>query len=122
MSGHTFPLPDLVVPSGQVNSNTLLSAGAPVAPNMATDGFGFRDADFITIYGPATLPEVAAVQVAEAEVGGTPVTLRRNGADVTVVAGRAETIDGISFKAIRIALGGAAAATRTFRVTKGLWV
>lgn len=119
MSRHSFPLPDIVVASGQTASNALLERGAPVAPNMASTGDGFRDADAITIEAPAVLAEVATVQVAEAEVGGTFNALQRAGADVTIAAAKAITIEGISFKALRINLGGAAAATRTFKVTKG---
>lgn len=123
MSRHNFPLPDLVVASGQTLSNALLDRDAPVAPAMTTGGFGFRDADAITIEAPAVLAEVATVQVAEAEVGGTFDALQRGGppgVDVTIAAGKAITISDISFKAIRISLGGAAAATRTFKVTKGV--
>lgn len=120
MSRHDVPLADLVVPNGQTVSNALLAYEAPTAPNMSTGGGGFRDADAITIEAPAVLAEVATVQVAEKEVGGTFDNLQRNGADVTIAAGKAITIGDISFKAIQISLGVAAAATRTFKVTKGV--
>src|SRR5258708_3504457 len=122
MSRHSFPLPDLVVGTGVALSNVLTEGGAPVAPAMTTDGNGFRDADSITIEAPAVLAEVATIQVAEKEVGGAFNNLQRAGADVTVAAGKAITIADISFKALQISLGVVAAATRTFKVTKGVRV
>lgn len=118
MSRHNTPLPDLVVANAATLSNVLTERGYPTAPNMATDGFGFRDGDNITIEAPAVLAEVATVQVAELESGGTFDALVRGGADVTIAAGKAVSIELLSFKALRISLGGAAAAQRTFKVTK----
>ncbi len=118
MSRHNTPLPDLVVANGQVLSNVLTERGYPTAPNMTTDGFGYRDADSVTIEAPAVLAEVATLQVAELESGGTFDNLVRGGADVTIAAGKAVTVELLSFKAMRISLGGAAAAQRTFKVTK----
>lgn len=122
MSQHIFPLADLVVASGQTDSNVLSSDGAIV--DMAHSGDGFRDASYITIFAPDTLPELATVYV-DSGLPGAPVNfnpLQRAGADLTVPAGKAVTVDGVSFRAIRITLGGAAGATRTFKVNKGVWV
>lgn len=122
MGQHQMPLPDLVVQSAATDSNVLLATGAPIAPEMATTGDGFRDADAITIFAPDTLPEVATVHVDSAETAVNFNPLQRGGADVTIAAGKAVTIELISFKALKIVLGGAAGATRTFKVNKSVWV
>lgn len=123
MGQHMFALPDLVIPNGTALSNVLTATGAPTAPNMATDGAGFRDADSISIAAPATLPEATTVQVSMDESGAEGWhNLVRGGADVTIAAGKAVTVELISFKAIRLSAGGNVAAQRTFKVTKGVWV
>jgi len=122
MGQHQMPLPDLVVQSGQTISNILLATGAPTAPNMVTTGDGFRDADSITIFAPDTLPETATVNVDSAEAGVNMDPLQRGGADVTIAAGKAVTIELLSIKALEIVLSGAAGATRTFKVVKNVWV
>lgn len=110
MSGQVVVLDDLVVASGQTASNSLLA------------GRDYRDADSITLFGPAVLAEVATVQVGpDEDTGGVWSALSRGGADVTVAAGKAVTIELPSFRRVRINLGGAAAADRTFGVNKGFW-
>lgn len=123
MSQHVFALPDLVIPNTQTDSNVLYAAGAPTAPNMATTGDGFRDADSITIWGPDTLPETVTVHVDSTEPQATNFNpLSRGGSDVTIPAGKAFTIELISFKALKLVAGVGVAAQRTFKVTKTVWV
>lgn len=122
MGMHQMPLPDLVIASAGTDSNILLSAGAPTAPNMATTGDGFRDADSITIFAPDTLPETVTVHVDSAESAVNFNPLQRGGADVVIAAGKAVTIELISFKALRLISGVGTAATRTFKVIKGVWI
>lgn len=122
MGLHQMPLPDIVVQPAATDSNILLSAGAPTAPNMVTTGDGFRDADSITIFAPDTLPETATVHVDSAESAVNFDPLQRAGVDVAIGAGKAVTIELISFKALKIVLSVGAAATRTFKVVKGVWI
>lgn len=121
MGQHQFPLPDLVIPSGQTDSNVLLATGRPTAPAMATSGDGFRDADSITISAPDTLPETVTVHVDtdESAVNFNPLF---RGADVTIGAGKAVTIDLISFRALKLVAGAGVAAERRFEVNKAVWV
>lgn len=121
MGKHVMPLPDLVISSGQTVSNVLTARGAPTAPNMATTGDGYRDSDFITIHAPDTLPEAVVVNVSDRS-GGNFNPLQRNAVDVAVPAGKSITVDGISFEQLELVAGGAVAATRTFKVEKGVWV
>lgn len=122
MSQHQMALPDLVVEAAATTSNDLKAEDRDATTGVAS-GSGFRDADSITIHAPDTLTEVATVHVAEAETGGNFNALQRPaGTDVVIGVGDSVTIDGISFKALRIVLDGAAGATRTFKVTKSVWV
>jgi hypothetical protein len=118
MSQHMFPLEDLVIASGQTESNVLIAEGAIVAG--VHDGTGYRDADSITIFAPDTLPESTALHVAEA-VGGNFNALFRGGADVTIPAAKAITVELISWKAMKL-VAAAVAAERRFKVNKGVWV
>lgn len=122
MSKHTMPLPDLVIANGQTDSNVLKSHGVPTAPDMATTGDGFRDADTITINAPDTLPEAVVVHVDSAESTVNFNPLMRDGGQVLLSPGEAVTIDGLSFKALKLVATPAVAGTRTFKVTKEVWV
>ena len=115
MGRHMFPLPDLVIANGQTTSNTI---------NDYLAGDGFRDADSITIHAPDTLPETVTVNV-DSGPAGAPVNfnaLQRNGADVTIPVGKSVTISGLSFRGLQLVAGGAVAGTRTFKVTKDVFV
>lgn len=122
MSLHHFSLPDLVIPNGQTESNVLLAHGLVVG-SMVTTGDGFRDADSITIHPPDTLPETVTVHVDSSEPGATNFSpLQRGGVDVTVPAGKATTVELISFKAMKLVASGATGGIRTFKVNKAVWV
>jgi hypothetical protein len=122
MSLHVIALPDLVIPNAGTDSNILLAHGLPTAPNMATTGDGFRDADSITIFAPDTLPETVTVQVDSSETAVNFNPLFRGAADVTVPAGKAITIELLSFKALKVVAGAGVAAQRTFKVNKNVWI
>lgn len=123
MSLHIITMPDMVIPNAGTDSNIAYASGSPTAPNMVTTGDGFRDADSITIYAPDTLPETVTVQVDSTEPAATNFNpLQRGGADVTVPAGKAVTVDSISFRAMKLVSGVGAAAQRTFKVTKAVWI
>lgn len=123
MSLHVIAMPDLVIPNTQTDSNILYAAGAPTAPNMATSGEGFRDADSITIYAPDVLAETVTVQVDSTEPVATNFNpLSRGGADVTIPAGKAITLELLSFKALKLVAGVGVAGTKTFKVTKSVWI
>lgn len=110
MSSHVVPLDDIVVASGQTASNVL------------TARTHYRDADSITFFGPATLPETATLQSSDTEDGSSGwFNVSRGGVDVTIPAGKAVTLELPSFRAIRVLLSGAAGATRTFKVNKGFF-
>lgn len=104
----------------RVGSLTIPAAGTD-SPALSSDDI--RDSDFLTIFAPATLPEAVNVQVSWLKVpaAGDWRDLRRNAADVTIAAGDAETIDGVSFNALRLHAGGAVAADRAFQLVKGVW-
>lgn len=120
MSDHVFPLPDLVVASGQTLSNILYADG--LISGGVTSGDGFRDARSITIHAPDTLPEVATVHVDSSKTATpnnfNPLQRGTTPVDVTVPQAESVTIELLSIAALRIVLGGAAGATRTFKVTK----
>lgn len=122
MSLHVFDLPDLVIANGQTDSNILTASGAPTAPNMASTGFGYRDADSITIFGDDTLPETVTVHTSNLESGGDFDPLSRGGVDVTIPAGKSITIELLSFKALKLVAGVAVAGARTFKVNKNVWI
>jgi hypothetical protein len=121
MSQHVLPLPDLVILNAATDSNVLLASGLPTAPNMATTGDGFRDADFVTIHAPDTLPETVTLHVDSSEAAVNFNPLYRGGADVTIPAGKAVTIDELAFRAMKLVSGVGVAAQRTFKVTKTVW-
>ena len=123
MSLHIIAMPDMVIANGATDSNIAYAAGSPTAPNMATTGDGFRDADSITIYAPDTLPETVTIHVDSSEPAATNFDpLQRGGADVTVPAGKAVTLDLISFKAMKLVSGVGTGGIRTFKVTKAVWI
>lgn len=122
MSQHQISLPDLVIASGQTDSNVLKSEDRNATTGIAS-GDGFRDADSISIHAPDTLPEAITVHVdnAESAVNFNPLQ-RPAGTDVTIVAGKTITISDIAFKALKLVAGAAVGAARTFKVTKVVWV
>lgn len=108
MSSHIVALTTLTIPNGQQNSNEL----------YLTD---YRDADSLTIFGPAVLPEVVTVQIApnKSPVAADWADLQRPiGTDLAISAGNATTIELPSFSAIRVRAGAAVAADRVFPVNK----
>lgn len=109
MSLHQIPITDLVIPNSGTASNVLLASNE------------FRDSDAITIYGPNGLIEATRVQVSYTETNPVWFDLQRSGADVTIVADEAETVELISFLALRLA-SALTGAERTFKVTKAVWV
>lgn len=109
MSGHVAKLDDLVVLAGQTGSNVLVARTS------------YRDAITLAVYGPNGLAETATVQGSDTEDGSSGwFNIQSNGADLTVGANKVAEVDPV-YKAIRILLGGAAAAQRTFAVTKQFW-
>lgn len=103
---------------------SLVVANGATASNVLRAGRDFRDADSLTLFGPNGLAEVATVQVSY-EDSDNPTAwfaLSRGGADVTVAANKAITVELPSFLAVRILLGGAAGAERTFRVNKAFMI
>lgn len=121
MSLHILDLPDLVIANGQTDSNVLFAADLP-AGSMVTTGNGFRDADSITIHPPDTLPEATVVNVDNSEPVATNFSpLQRGGGDLTLPAGKAVTIELISFKAIKL-VAAAVGAERRFKVNKAVWI
>jgi hypothetical protein len=88
---------------------------------MVSSGDGYRDADSITVFSPDTLPETVTLHVADVE-GGNFNPLSRGGADVTFAAGKASTLELISWKAMKLVASGAVGAERRFKVNKSVWV
>ena len=93
-----------------------LSVTGGTSTNVLTASEHFGDAESLTIFAPATLTEVAKVQVSDTEASPVWRDLQRGGADVTIVVGEAETIENLSFKALKILLDGSG--TRAFGVNK----
>jgi hypothetical protein len=100
-----------VIASGQTESNAFLASR------------DFRDADSITIWGPDTLPESVTVHVAdnEAPAASDYAALSRGGADVTIPANKAITVELPSFRAMKLVAGAAVGAERRFKVNKGFF-
>ena len=116
MSYHTIALPDLVIANGATDSNILYAQ-----PH-------FRDADTIKLYGPTVMPETVTVYVSPVGSEASPpaagdwrVLVNDSGANVTVPAGKAISIDLPSYGAIKLVASGAVAAARTIAATKGMW-
>lgn len=97
---------NLVIPNGGTESNELLMSDV-------------EDAESITIFAPATLPEATKVQVANTR---SPVSadwrdLDEGAGDIAIGAGQARVLDFLSFSALRLSAA-AVAAERTFNVNK----
>lgn len=111
MSSHVARLQDMVIPSGQTDSNVLLAHR------------DFSDADGITIFSPNVMPETVTVYVAGVDnpAAGDFRALQRNDLDFVLAAGKAETIALLPYKAIKLVASAAVAADRTFNVDKLFW-
>lgn len=109
MSGQIVSMGTLSIAAGQTDSAALLATR------------DFREADSISIFAPAVLPETVTLQGApnESPAAGDWMTVSRGGADVSVPAGKVVTIELPSFKALRLHAGGAVAAQRDFPMNKG---
>jgi hypothetical protein len=99
---------------------TVLNTGT--TSRTVTGIYEYNDAEEITIYAPAVLPEAGTIQVCEDPFIASPnwVTLQVAGADATPpAAGKAKSFGSelAGTAAFRIVLA-ATAADRTFRVTK----
>ena len=98
---------------------TVLNAGT--TSRTVRGVYEYGDAESITIYAPATLPEAGTIQVNDKDDGsGNWVTLQIAGADATPpAAGKAKTFgrELTTVNAWRIVLA-VVAADRTFKVTK----
>ena len=98
-------LPALVVPHTDTDSNVI-----DFRSGLGTHVRG------ITIHGPATLAEVATIQVSNT-ASGTFRALQSGGSDLTVAQAKSVPLYPISFGALKIKLDGPAGAERTFLVT-----
>lgn len=121
MGRQILRLPDMVVSPGNVDSNVLTARGLPTAPNQATDGFGYRDADDIIIEAPADLIEVANFMVAADESNPRWSQMQdQNQNPVVLKQGQATRLDSVAFGAMKITIPGGVAAPRVFQVSKTL--
>jgi len=114
MGGFVADLPNLVIASGQTNSNAISGA---------------EDAEALTFYAPSALTGTITLQVAKERAvseGGTAAsvtwhTKQSGGADITIPAGKSITITDIGFRQFRLVSGSAEGAERTFKVTKQVY-
>lgn len=115
MSSHVIVVQDLVIPNGATDSNILYAQ-----PD-------YRDGDGITIFAPGVLPETVILYASPVGSPDAPPSasdfcaVQRNGVDFTVPQGKAETLDMLPYKAIKLVANGAVAGTRTFKVNKLVW-
>jgi hypothetical protein len=115
MSSHVVKVTDLVIPNGQTDSNIIYATR------------DFQDADGITIFSPAVMPETVTVYVSPVGEPNSPPSasdfraLQTANADQTLAAGKAETIILLPYKAIKVVASAAVAADRTFNVNKLMW-
>ena len=119
MSQYMVGLPDLVIPNAGTDSNILYERG--VIAGGVTDGFGFRDADNIEIFAPATLPESVVVQVDsafQAPPDNFDTLQLTPGTDLTIQAGKSIVIVGPSFRQLKLHATVAVGGARTFKVNK----
>lgn len=105
--------------SANLSDITVLNAG--VNSRTVRGIYEYNDAESITIYAPAVLPEAGTIQVNDKDDGsGNWVTLQIAGADATPpAAGKAKSFgkELTSTMAFRIVLA-AVAADRTFKCSK----
>jgi hypothetical protein len=106
MSRHPVSFPDLVIASGQTDSN--------VISNKV--GIGTL-IDFI-IFAPATLTGTVTLYLGADEnmALANMVPFYVNGSNVTIAAGKATPISAASFRSLALKSGSAEGATRTFQV------
>lgn len=79
-----------------------------------------EDAESITIFAPAVLPEAVKVQIAnnKAPAAGDWRDLDEGAGDIVIGAGQARTLDFLSFQSLRLQAGAGVAADRVFNVNK----
>lgn len=122
MSRNYVRLPDLVISPGNVDSNIITAKGLPANPDpnhMATDGFGFRDADDLQIEAPADLIETVNLMVAADELA--PRWSQAQDAQqnpIVMKPGQSARLDNAGIGAIKLTCPGGVVAVRTFQVGK----
>src|SRR5918999_5203191 len=101
------------MPDTRVATLTIASGAAISNVLTLNDGAALRVWTAV-VYAPATLPEAVTVEVSADEV--TWDTLRANGEDVALAAGKADPLIGLACHALRLKAGANVAADRVFTV------
>lgn len=96
-------LPDMVIPSGQQNSNAV----SPI-----DDCYG------LSINSPAALTGTITVEVEMTATGTNFVTLQSGGADITLAAAKGTILTPLPYLQIRVHSNQAEGASRTFPTSK----
>lgn len=111
MPRQRIALPDLVIGSGNTESNELTGSVINTKVGLGTL------VDFI-VFAPATLAETVVVQISHLENPTSTdwVTVYVGGSDVSVPAGRAVVVPVGGAAALRLQADGAVADDRTFHV------
>lgn len=100
---HSYDLPDLVIPSGETESN-------------AIDAHGFyKYSEEFVVSSPATLPETVTLHVS-VDGGTTYQAFQEGGSDLTFTADKVRRVPYDGWDSMKLVAGAGVGADRTFGI------